>query len=304
MHKSFIELQVCSPEEASIRLRRRFSSGKWADVQLSSWESVTGPGSGLGLQNSECWNLGCKWNSRKGCSQWSSLSLPVSNRSEMWMIVFMRLTYFCKSAIKFFLHIANETPLSKAFYQWKLGPCEAKKRPEVCRAGISLSQGGKCIGKHRNCDDVSVLAIDIQHLRQLTLLSCPFMLQLGFTAVAMPLASKSDLIIDVNQRHSYWYTKIDTCWDPVGYSISHGCSFNHSSFQGAPIGPLLGSNVQNTGSASVWLVFVNRLDSKHWEIFTGFQCSPNTSLSQLCRCLQSKRRSVSNSCWYASVTYF
>lgn len=149
----------------------------------------------------------------------------------MWMIVFMRLTYFCKSAIKFFLHIANETPLSKAFYQWKLGPCEAKKRPEVCRAGISLSQGGKRIGKHRNCDDVSVLAIDIQHLRQLTLLSCPFMLQLGFTAVAMPLASKSDLIVDVNQRHSYWYTKIDTCWDPVGYSISHGCSFNHSSFQ-------------------------------------------------------------------------
>lgn len=231
MHKSFIELQVCSPEEVSIRLRRRFSSGKWADVQLSSWESVTGPGLVWGFKIRNVEISGASEIPGKDAVNDLLLSLPVSNRSEMWMIVFMRLTYFCKSAIKFFFHVANETPLSKAFYQWKLGPCEAKKRPEVCRAGISLSQGGKCIGKHRNCDDVSVLTIDIQHLRQLTLLSCPFMLQLGFTAVAMPLASKSDLIIDVNQRHSCWYRKIDTCWDPVGYSISHGCSFNHSPFQ-------------------------------------------------------------------------
>ena len=140
-----------------------------------------------------------------------------------WLHLRYLLTFANRPSSSFFK--LQMKPLSrKHFYQWKLGPCEAKRRPEVCRAGISLNQGGKRIGKHRNCDDVSVLTIDIQHLRQLTLLSCPFMLQLGFTAVAMPLASKSDLIVDVNQRHSYWYRKI-------GYSISHGSSFNQSSFQ-------------------------------------------------------------------------
>lgn len=199
MQKFFIELQVCS--------------GKWADVQRSSWESVTGPGSGLGLQSSECWNLGCKWNSRKGCSQWSSFK-PSCFKSKWNVDDCIYATYFCKSAIKFFLQIANETPLSKACLSIKAWAMRGEKTAGSLQSrNISESGREKRRKTHRNCDDVSVLTIDIQHLRQPTLLSCPFMLQLGFTAVAMPIASKSDL-----RRESKAFVLIYKKWNMFGYN--------------------------------------------------------------------------------------